>query len=42
MYGFILNQWILKKITEAQITILVTKGKITQIQADVILATSQI
>lgn len=42
MYGFILNQWVMQKITEAQIAILVTKEKITQIQAEAILATPQI
>lgn len=39
---FILNQWIMRKYTETNITSCVTKGYITQEQADIILATPQV
>ena len=42
MYEFIKNQWILGKYTEANIAKCVTKGYITQAQADEIMALSQI
>jgi len=42
MYEFIKNQWILGKYTETNIANCVTKGYITQAQADTILATPQI
>lgn len=42
MYNFILNQWIMKKYTETNIQNCVTKGYITQEQANTILATPQI
>lgn len=42
MYTFILNQWIMRKYTETNINNCVTKGYITQAQADVILATEQV
>jgi hypothetical protein len=42
MYDFILNQWVLKKFTTANVQNCITKGYITQDQANVILATAQI
>ena len=42
MYNFILNQWIMKKYNETNITNCVTKKYITQEQADTILATPQV
>lgn len=36
MYDFILNQWIMRKYTALQVTKCVTKGYITQEEADVI------
>lgn len=41
MYNFILNMWIMKRYTETNISNCVTKGYITQEQADTILATPQ-
>jgi hypothetical protein len=38
-YDFLLNQWILGKITQTQIQTAVTKGYITQSEADTIQAT---
>ena len=42
MYDFILNQWVMKKFTQTNIANCVTKGYITQDQANTILATQQI
>lgn len=42
MYQFLLNMWIMKKITETQVQNAVTKGYITQEQANMILATPQV
>lgn len=42
MYQFILNCWIMRKIDEAKVQSYVTKGYITQAEADMILATPQI
>lgn len=39
---FILNQWIMRKYSETNIANCVTKGYITQEQANIILATQQI
>lgn len=41
MYSFILNMWIMKRITATQVQTYVTKGFITQEEADMILATPQ-
>ena len=42
MYQFILNMWIVGKIDAAKVQSYVTKGYITQAEADMILATPQI
>lgn len=42
MYSFILNMWIMKRITEEHVQACVVKGFITQEQANMILATPQI
>jgi hypothetical protein len=41
MYNFILNMWIMRKINEAKVAEYVDKGYITQVEADIILATPQ-
>jgi hypothetical protein len=41
MYGFILNQWIMEKYTVDKVNLCVTKGYITQDQANTILDTPQ-
>jgi hypothetical protein len=38
-YDFLLNQWILGNLTKAQVENAVTKGYITQAEADAIIAT---
>lgn len=42
MYGFILNMWVMKRLSQEQVQICVTKGYITQSEADMILATPQL
>ena len=42
MYSFILNMWIMRKIGEAKVLGYVTKGCITQLEADMILSTPQV
>ena len=42
MYGFLLNMWVMKKVTEVQLTTYQTKGFITPLELDMILATPQI
>ena len=42
MYEFILNMWKMRRFTDIQVQKCVTKGFITQIQADEILATPQV
>ena len=42
MYSFILNMWIMRKIGEANVLGYVTKGRITQLEADMILSTPQV
>lgn len=39
MYQFILNMWVMGRYTEAQVQTAVTKGYITQQEADMIIAT---
>ena len=39
MYGFILNMWIMRKINEVKVAEYVTKCYITQIEAEINLAT---
>lgn len=41
MYQFLLNMWITRRVTETQIQEAVTRGYITQAEADMILATPQ-
>lgn len=40
-YGFLLNMWIMKKIDEVYLGKMVTLGRITQEEADMIMATPQ-
>lgn len=42
MYAFLLNMWIMKRIDEAYLQVQVTKGRITQQEYDMIVATPQI
>jgi hypothetical protein len=42
MYEFIYNMWIMKRIDSNKVDQYVTKGYITQEQADAILATPQL
>jgi hypothetical protein len=42
MYEFILGQWVMRKFTEEQVDLCVTKGYITQEQAAGILSERQI
>ena len=41
MYNFILNMWIMRKIDETFIEFQVTKKRITQEEADMIMSTPQ-
>lgn len=42
MYGFLLNMWIMGKIDEGYLTAQVTKGRITEEEKVMILATPQL
>jgi hypothetical protein len=42
MYGFILNMWVMKRLTVEQVTTYVTKGFITQEESNMILVTPQV
>jgi hypothetical protein len=42
MYAFLLNMWIMKRIDETYLQEQVTKGRITQQEYDMIVATPQI
>lgn len=42
MYQFFLNMWIMKRIDEAYLQMQVTKGRITQQEYEMIVATPQI
>ncbi|MCT4605841.1 MAG: hypothetical protein N4A64_07010 [Marinisporobacter sp.] len=42
MYNFILNMWILRKVDEKFVSTQCTRGRITEQERDMILATPQI
>lgn len=42
MYGFFLNMWIMKKVDEAYLQIQVGRGRITQEEYEMIVATPQL
>lgn len=42
MCAYLLNMWVTKRIDETYLTIMVTKGFITQSERDLIIATPQI
>lgn len=42
MYNFILNMWVMRKIAAEKVQTYVTKSYITQVEADMILATPQV
>jgi DNA-binding transcriptional regulator of glucitol operon len=42
MFGFILKMWQMKRYTEAQVSLCVTKGYITQQESEIILSTPQV
>jgi len=41
-YNFLLNMWIMKRIDEAYLTNMVTKGRITEEEKQMILVTPQV
>lgn len=42
MYSFLLNMWIMKKVDASYLQTQVTKGRITQVEYDMIVATPQV
>lgn len=42
MYNFILNMWVMKRLTQEQVQLYGAKGYITQVEAEMILATPQV
>ena len=42
MYNFLLNMWIMRKVTETYLQARVTKGQITQEEYEMIVATPQV
>lgn len=42
MYNFLLNMWIMKKVDEPYLTNMVAKGRITEQEKQMILATPQV
>lgn len=42
MYNFLLNMWIMKKVDEVYLTNMVTKGRITEQEKQMILVTPQV
>lgn len=42
MYNFILNMWIMKRLSVEQVQMYVTKGFVSQEEANMILATPQV
>lgn len=42
VYGFLLNMWIMKRIDEQYLTVMVTLKRITEEEKQMILATPQI
>lgn len=42
MYGFLLNMWIMKKVDESYLQIQVQRGRITQEEYEMIVATPQL
>lgn len=42
MYNFLLNMWTMKKVDEAYLQEMVSKGRITQKEYETIIATPQI
>jgi len=42
MYGFLLNMWIMNRLDESYLDVQVTKGRITEEEKDMIMATPQI
>ena len=42
MYQFLLNMWIMKRIDEMYLQVQLTKGRITQQEYDMIVATPQL
>lgn len=42
MYAFLLNMWIMKKIDEVYLTAMVSKGRLTEEEKTMIMATTQV
>lgn len=42
MYQFLLNMWVMKKVDESYLQNQITKGRITQAEYDMIVATPQV
>ena len=42
MYQFLLNMWVIKRIDEAYLQVQLAKGRITQQEYDMIVATPQL
>ena len=42
MYQFLLNMWVMKRIDEAYLQVQLAKGRITQQEYDMIVATPQL
>lgn len=42
MYQFLLNMWVMRKVNESYLQGQVTKGRITQAEYDMIVATPQV
>ena len=42
MYAFLLNMWVMGRIDEAYLTTMVTKGRITEQEKQMILSTPQL
>lgn len=42
VYGFLLNMWVMRRIDEAYLTTMISMGRITEEEKQMILATPQI
>jgi len=42
VYGFLLNMWIMKRLDENYLTTMVSLGRITEVEKQMILATPQV
>ena len=42
MYQYLLNMWVMRRVTEAQVSTFVARGYISQEEADTLLAAAQV